>query len=63
MASSRRSRPTAPARAVGQLVRDLVAEHAPRLEGVRPLGTGDDGGGGDDDGSSPDADGTATPAP
>ncbi len=61
LASSRRSRPTAPARAVGQLVRDLVAEHAPRLEGVRPLGTGEEDD--DEDRTSPDADGTATPAP
>lgn len=61
LASSRRSRPTAPARAVGQLVRDLVAEHAPRLEGVRSLGAGD----AEDDGdaTSPDADGRHTPAP
>jgi LysR family hydrogen peroxide-inducible transcriptional activator len=60
MASSRRSRPTAPARAVGQLVRDLVAEHAPRLEGVRSLGSSDAGE--DEDASSPDADGTVAPA-
>jgi LysR family hydrogen peroxide-inducible transcriptional activator len=60
LASSRRSRPTAPARAVAQLVRDLVAEHAPRLEGVRPLGVTD--GGEDDEAGSRDADGTTLPA-
>jgi LysR family hydrogen peroxide-inducible transcriptional activator len=60
MASSRRSRPTAPARAVGQLVRDLVAEHAPRLEGVRSLGVA---AGEDEEPGPPDADGTTTPAP
>jgi len=46
--------------AVGQLVRDLVAEHAPRLEGVRTLGIVD--GDEDEDGTSPDADGLPTPA-